>query len=419
MVRQRVLRSAVAALYVVGYLLPAFPSPAYASAEEDMDKIMGPIALYPDALLAQTLTAATCPDQVPEFQKWLGEQTATGSDLQQAAMDAKFDAAFASLALFPDVIKLLAENMEWTKAIGTAYQSDKDAVGASIQRLRTAAQDQGNLESNEQQTVKVENEGSTQTIIIEPANPQVVYVPQYDPVVVYTEPAPSTGGVLLAFGIGIAIGASMSNSYYGYGAWGYGWGGGGAYYHHGPYMPPPYHRYPYPPPVHGYRPPTNVYAPRNTNINIDNSRTNVGNNVGGGRGNGNRGDGNRGGGRGDTKPGAGSSRDQVNGGSPNRGGATAGGGNRNQVNTPTANTRDTSARGSNKSAAAKPASRDLKGDEARGRSNVASSNRSGSASTSMGGYSSGKQTRDASSRGRASASSRSSSSSHSGGGRRR
>ncbi len=175
------LRSLLAALHLVGIIACVLPLPAQASPEEDMDKLMAPIALYPDALLAQTLTAATSPEQVTEFHKWLGEQTATGSDLQQAAQDAKFDAAFASLAVFPDVIKLLAENMDWTKAIGASYQSDKKAVEASIQRLRAQAKQQGNLETNEQQSVKVETEGSTQVIIIEPANPQVVYVPVYDP----------------------------------------------------------------------------------------------------------------------------------------------------------------------------------------------------------------------------------------------
>ena len=263
------------------------PASAAASDADNLDKLLAPIALYPDALLAQVLTAATSPDQVTEFSSWLKQQTVTGSDLQQAAMDAKFDPAFASLAIFPDVVKVLSDNKDWTKEIGTAYLSSKDQVSASIQRLRAQAQAKGNLKSNEQQKVEVNSEGGSQTIIIEPANPQVVYVPQYDPTVVYTQPAPSSSSndaalaALVGFGLGIAIGAAMSNDYYGYGAWGMGWHGGGVYYHRSVWVVPARPRYPYARPVPGYRPRTNVVAPRNTNVNINvnNNRINTGNRV--------------------------------------------------------------------------------------------------------------------------------------------
>jgi uncharacterized protein DUF3300 len=364
-----------------GFLLAAIPISARATAEEDLDRLMGPIALYPDPLLAQVLTAATSPQQVTEFHQWLGQQTATGSDLQQAAQDAKFDPAFASLALFPDVIKMMAESMDWTTAIGTAYQSDKDAVTASVQRLRGMAKEQGNLESSEQQNVKVESAGSTQTIIIEPANPQIVYVPQYEPTVVYTEPAPSGGGMLLAFGMGIAIGAAMNNSYYGWSAWGY--GGGGVHYHHGPYMPPPYARYPYARPVPGYRPPANVYAPRNTNVNINvnGGRGNAGNNVGG------------------RNPGGA----QPKAGDRNPGGADRGGTNRpGTADRPSTQPAGGGTPGRGTSAPS-ASTRDLNSADARGRSTSGSTNRSGSGSTSVGGYNNGSSTRASSQRGRSSA----------------
>jgi hypothetical protein len=268
-------------------LIALCPASGAASDADNLDKLLAPIALYPDALLAQVLTASTSPDQVTEFSTWLKQQTVTGSDLQQAAMDAKFDAAFASLAIFPDVVKLLADNKDWTKEIGTAYLSSKDQVSASIQRLRAQAQAKGNLKSNEQQKVEVSSEGGSQTIIIEPANPQVVYVPQYDPNVVYTQSAPSSSSndaalaAFVGFGLGIAIGAAMSNDYYGYGAWGMGWHGGGVYYHRSVWAVPVHPRYPYARPVPGYRPRTNVAAPRNTNANINgnNNRTNNGNRV--------------------------------------------------------------------------------------------------------------------------------------------
>jgi len=275
----------LAALCLVALAL--CPASAPASDSDNLDKLLAPIALYPDALLAQVLTASTSPDQVSEFSSWLNKQTVTGSDLQQAAMDAKFDAAFASLAIFPDVVKLLADNMDWTKEIGTAYLSSKDQVSASIQRLRAQAQAKGNLKSNEQQKVEVTSEGGSQTIIIEPSNPQVVYVPQYDPNVVYTQSAPSSSSndaavaALVGFTLGIAIGAAISNDYYGWGAWGWGWHGGGVYYHRSVWVVPARPRYPYARPVPGYRPRTNVVAPRNTNVNINvnNNRVNTGNQI--------------------------------------------------------------------------------------------------------------------------------------------
>ena len=210
-------------------------------------------------------------------------------------MDAGFDASFASLALFPDVMSTLADNMDWTKELGTAYLSDQKGVMASIQRLRTQAKNAGNLKTNEQQKVTVESEGGSQVIVIEPANPQVVYVPAYDPQVVYTSAPPpqqsgSGGGAvaaaLIGFGLGVAVGAAIDNDPYyygpyGWGAWGFGWHGGGVYYQRSVWVVPVRPRYPYVRPVPGYRPRPNVYAPRqtNVNINVDRSRTNIGNNV--------------------------------------------------------------------------------------------------------------------------------------------
>lgn len=254
-----------------------------------LDKLLGPIALYPDPLLAQVLTASTSPEQVKEFNTWLQGQTLKGSELQQAATDEGFEASFASLALFPEVVSTLASNMDWTKELGTAYLSDAEGVMASVQRLRDQAHDVGNLKTNDQQTVTVEGTGATQTVVIQPTNPQVVYVPSYDPQVVYTQapPPPDNSGNavmagLIGFGLGIALGAAIDNDPYyygphGWGAWGMGWGGGAVVYGRGPWVVPVRPRYPYVRPVPGYRPNNNVVAPRrtNVNINVDNSRTNV------------------------------------------------------------------------------------------------------------------------------------------------
>jgi hypothetical protein len=262
------------------------------SADADaMDQLLGPIALYPDPLLAQVLTAATSPDQVKEFHTWLGQQTVTGSELQQAAMDADFEASFASLSLFPEVVSTMATNLDWTRELGTAYLSDADAVTQSVQRLRAKAQASGALKSNEQQSVTVETQGSTQVIVVQPTNPQVVYVPTYDPQVVYAAPPPSSSGdaavaALIGFGVGIAIGAAIDNDPYyygpyGWGAWSMGWHGGGVYYRRAAWVVPPRPRYPYVRPVPAYRPNRTVVAPRRTNVtvNVNRNRVNVGNQV--------------------------------------------------------------------------------------------------------------------------------------------
>jgi len=251
-----------------------------------MDTLLGPIALYPDPLLAQVLTSATSPDQVTKFHTWLGQQTATGSDLQKAAMDAGFEASFASLALFPQVVTTMADNVDWTKELGTAYLSDPKNVMASVQRLRTKAKAAGTLKTNEQQTVTTQSSGSTQTIVIQPANPQVVYVPTYDPQVVYAPPPQSSSGdaavaALLAFGVGIAIGAAVHDEPWGWGMWGFGWPAGGVWYHHAAWIVPVRPRYPYVRPVPVYRPSRTVVAPRrtNVNINVNNNKVNIGNQV--------------------------------------------------------------------------------------------------------------------------------------------
>ena len=284
---------------VVAVLL-VFATPHGAQAQDDaaaLDALLAPIALYPDALLAQVLTASTSPDQVKEFNTWLKQQTATGSDLQQAATDEGYDASFASLALFPEVVSTLASNTDWTKEVGTAYLSKPENVMASIQRLRDKAHDAGNLKTNEQQTVNVEGSGSTQTIVIQPTNPQVVYVPTYDPQTAYAPPPPQSSGntamaALIGFAAGIAIGAAIDNDPYyygptGWGAWGMGWGGGGTVVYRSSAWVVPRGRYPYVRPVPGYRPNRNVVAPRrtNVNVNVNRNKVNVGNQVNVGSGN--------------------------------------------------------------------------------------------------------------------------------------
>ena len=208
-----------------------------------LDQLLAPIALYPDQLLAQILMSATNPSKVTELAKWLkSNANLKGTQLQDAAVKAGFDASFVALVLFPQVVSRMAEQIAWTRVLGQAFTSDRTAVFASIQKLRKQAQSVGTLKSTPQQEVETKTTSSgEQVIIIEPANPQIVYVPQYNTEVVYTQPPTTTVIVqeddddaemaiaagLIGFTAGIAIGAAMDNHYY-YGP--HGWHGGAYMY---------------------------------------------------------------------------------------------------------------------------------------------------------------------------------------------
>ncbi len=210
-----------------------------------LDDLFAPIALYPDPLLAQMLMSASDPAKVTELHQWLKTQTLTGTQLQDAAVRAGFDSSLVALVLFPDVIDKMASQIAWTTQLGGAFAADRTSCFAAIQRLRQKAQQAGTLMTTPQQKVSTKTTSTgEQIIVIEPANPQVVYVPQYNSQVVYTQaPATTTTVVvekessndssdaalagLIGFGAGIAIGAAMDNSYY-YGP--YGWYGGAYMY---------------------------------------------------------------------------------------------------------------------------------------------------------------------------------------------
>ncbi len=208
-----------------------------------LDRLLAPIALYPDALLAQILVSAGDPAQVMKLDQWLKSVSKVkGTQLQDAAVKAGFDPSFVALALFPQVVSKMATDIQWTTGLGQAFTADRGAVFESIQRLRKQAQKVGTLKDTPQQEVSTKTTSSGQeVIVIEPANPQVVYVPQYNTTTVYTQPPTTTTVVvqqesspdaaiaagLIGFTAGIAIGAAMDNNYY-YGP--YGWRGGAYMY---------------------------------------------------------------------------------------------------------------------------------------------------------------------------------------------
>ena len=215
-------------------------APVQTQTPKDIDSLLAPIALYPDQLLAQILLCAGDPASVRKLSDWLfANQKLKGTELQDAAVVAGFEPSFVALSVFPQVVNSMAEKIEWTTLVGQLFSADRNAVFASIQKLRAQARDVGTLKSTTQQQVETKTTSSGQdVIVIEPTNPQVVYVPQYNPTVVYTQPPATTVVVqesssssdavaagLIGFTAGIAIGAAVNNNYY-YGPYGF---YGGAY----------------------------------------------------------------------------------------------------------------------------------------------------------------------------------------------
>jgi len=161
-----------------GYQEEADSTPAPQSPEQ-IQALVAPIALYPDALVAQVLSAATFPDQVAQAQDWLqGHKNLTGQDLMKEADKQNWDPSVKALTAFPSVLESMAKNMAWTSQLGEVYHFQARDVMTAIQTLRSQAKAAGNLKSSSQITVVQQ---SPSTIVIQPASPQVVYVPQYNP----------------------------------------------------------------------------------------------------------------------------------------------------------------------------------------------------------------------------------------------
>ncbi|HEY7284954.1 MAG TPA: DUF3300 domain-containing protein, partial [Vicinamibacterales bacterium] len=214
-----------------------------AASAEQLDRLLAPIALYPDQLLAQIFMCAADPAGVTALDRFLkSHPTLKGTDLQDAVLKDNFEASFVALSLFPQTVTMMAGDINWTTELGQAFSSNRSSVFDSVQRLRKKAKDAGNLKSTPQQDVEMQTtSGGEQVIVIEPANPQVVYVPQYNTQTVYVQQPASTTVVvqessssadaavagMIGFTAGIAIGAAVNNNYY-YGP--YGWHGGAYMY---------------------------------------------------------------------------------------------------------------------------------------------------------------------------------------------
>jgi len=205
--------------------------------QDQLKQLVAPFALFPDALVAQISAASTDPQQILDVEDWLHQNSnLQGQALTDAAQQHGFDPAFVSLVNFPTVIEMMATNVNDYAALGNVFRNDQQSVMSAIQTLRQDAFARGALDSNEYQTVSVQQQGSVQVVVVQPTNPQVVFVPQYQPAQVWTS-GPSTGDVIAAsmvsFGAGIALGSWLNNNSYpwGWGGWGWGWGGRGMIVH--------------------------------------------------------------------------------------------------------------------------------------------------------------------------------------------
>jgi hypothetical protein len=212
---------------------------------EELDGIVAPIALYPDALVAQILGAATFPYEIVDATLWLKDNSQVkGEALAKAVDEQSWDPAVKALTQFPSVLDNLAKNLAWTSALGEASATQQSDVMAAVQRMRAKAQAAGNLKSSPE--IKVVQE-SPQTIVIQPANPQIVYVPVYNPAVIYGVPyvypgyvyvAPPPSTAVIAFGVGIAVGAMIYGGCCGWGwsYWGTNWRGNTIVYNRNIYV---------------------------------------------------------------------------------------------------------------------------------------------------------------------------------------
>jgi hypothetical protein len=221
---------------------PADEAPYAKLSRDQLGRLVAPIALYPDALVAQILAASTFPTQITEAEDWLNTHPGlSAADLGKQVDQESWDPSVKALVQYPSVLGNLSKNLGWTSELGDAYYNQKEDVMKAVQDMRKKAKKAGNLKTTPQLDVKDEDD----RIDIEPVDPNVVYVPAYDPWIVYGYPlAPWPywvevpgiwwGGPGIYFGIGFPI-APFFGFGWGWGAWGVDWHHYGVFYNHAPY----------------------------------------------------------------------------------------------------------------------------------------------------------------------------------------
>ncbi len=213
--------------------------PAQALPPDQLANLVAPVALYPDSLLSQVLVAATYPLEIVEAGQWLQQnRNLRGAQLVEAARQQNWDASIQALVVFPDVITRLNSDIRWTTDLGNAFLSQQADVMDAVQHLRAQASQAGRLKSNAQVNVTTETQGGQAAIDIQPADPQVVYVPVYNPAYIWGPPAygfyPPLFYPEIGFGFGFGPGIYIGGFFGGLG-WG-GWGWGPSWFGHSIYV---------------------------------------------------------------------------------------------------------------------------------------------------------------------------------------
>jgi hypothetical protein len=274
LVRRSVMKNYTSVTVSLGFILAAFIFPGFAAAEvvhelgqlppptalellssDELNNLVAPVALYPDPLLSQILVASTYPLEVVEANQWLQRNgNLRGEELLDAAKQQTWDPSVQALIAVPDAMAMLNQDIRWTTDLGNAFLSQEADVMKAVQRMRARAQSNGRLSSTPQQIVTAESQGKNQVVKIMPAEPDVIYVPVYDPVYIWGPPVYGYYPPLFyppfsfTFGIGCRL-AYFFSDWGGWGNWGWGpnWFGNvivinnGFFHRHGFYERPGWH----------------------------------------------------------------------------------------------------------------------------------------------------------------------------------
>ncbi len=209
------------------------PPPAAPLNPQELQDLVAPIALYPDTLLSQILVASTYPIEVVEAQQWLQQhRNLKGQALMDAAKEQNWDPSIQALVAFPDVLTRLNQDIRWTTDLGNAFLAQQPDVMNAVQQLRAKAEANGKLHSTPQETVTTQTQNGQTAIEIQPPEPGVVYVPNYNPEWVWGPPVYGYYPPLLypGFDVGFGFFPGIDLGFYfggGWGLWGgFGWGWG-------------------------------------------------------------------------------------------------------------------------------------------------------------------------------------------------
>ena len=204
---------------------PSTPTAATEEAEvrippDELDSLVAPVALYPDPLLAQVLVASTYPLEIIQLQQWLGKNLGLEGDaLAEAVATQPWDPSIQSMAALPDLVKRLSDDIQWVTELGNAFLLNQTDVMDAVQRMRAKAKEKGSLETNKEQVVTTEVVETKTVIVVQPADPEIIYVPSYNPTYVYPPPVYpyppvyyppyNPGGAFVAFSVGVMWGAAI------------------------------------------------------------------------------------------------------------------------------------------------------------------------------------------------------------------